>query len=107
MNAIVLRSPRSLAKPRRVEIVKHTPAVATVFQGVATAIVGGFQGVTALAVRVRQAFTAPREARWVNARQIDTPQLPPPVVPALPAEPRQVKVHDFLPEQYFVEYAVE
>ncbi len=97
MNAIVVRSPRSLAKPRRVEIVKHTPAAAVVLQGVATTLVRGFRGAAALAVRARQAVAAPpREARWVNARQVDTPQLPPPVAPALPAEPRRVKVQNFL-----------
>ena len=93
MNAIVLRSPRSLAKPRRVEIVKHTPAAATVLQGMATAVVRGFRGATDLAVRAREAAAAPRrQARWVDATEIDRPEPP----PALPAEPRQVKVTKFL-----------
>jgi len=97
MNAIVVRSPRSLSKPRRVEIVKHAPAAATVLQGVATTIVRGFRGTAALAARARDLKTAPsREARWVNARQIEAPKPPPPVAPVLPAEPRQVKVHNFL-----------
>ena len=96
MNAIVLSSPRSLSKPRRVEIIKHTPAAAIVLQGVATTIVRGFKGAAALAVRAREAIAAPpREARWVDAREVDTPQLPPPVAPALPAEPRRVKVEKF------------
>jgi hypothetical protein len=97
MNAIVVRSPRSLSKPRRVEIVKHAPAAATVFQGMATAIVRGFEGAAALAVRAGKAAAAPpREARWVEARQIDAPNQYHPVTPALPAQPRRVKVQNFL-----------
>jgi len=96
MNAIVVRSPRTLSKPRRVEIVKPTSAVGTVLQGAATAIVRGFKGGAALATRARDLAASPREARWVNARQIDAPKPPPPVAPVPPAEPRQVKVHNFL-----------
>jgi hypothetical protein len=96
MNAIVVRSPRTLSKPRRVEIVKSTSAVGTVLQGAATAIVRGFKGGATLATRARDLAAPPREARWVNARQIDAPSQYHPVAPALPPEPRQVKVQNFL-----------
>ncbi len=92
MNAIVVRSPRSLSRPRQLAIVKRTPAVVTVLQGMATAVVRGARGATALAVRAKNAVVdQPRQAKWVYATQVEAPE-PPPVVPAPPAEPRQVKV---------------
>ncbi len=97
MNAIVVRSPRRLAKPRRVQIVKHTPAVATVFQGVATTMVRGFRGAAALAVRAHEAAADHSgRVRRVDARQVDTPQRRRPTAPAPSAKPRQVRVRNFL-----------
>ena len=95
MNAIVVRSPRSLSRPRQFAIVKRTPAAATILQGVATAVVRGVRGATALAVRAKDVAVArQRQAKWVYATQVEAPD-PPPVAPALPAEPRQVKVEKF------------
>ena len=95
MKAIVVRSPRSLSRPRQLAIVKRTPAVVTVLQGMATAVVRGARGATALAVRATNAAAAhQRQAKWVYATQVEDPD-PPPVAPALPAEPRQVKVEKF------------
>jgi hypothetical protein len=95
MNAIVVRSPRSLSRPRQFAIVKRTPVAATVLQGVATALVQGIRGATALAVRAKDALVdQPRQAKWVYATQVEAPE-PPPVAPAPPAEPRQVRVEKF------------
>jgi hypothetical protein len=93
MNAIVVRSPRSLSRPRQFAIVKRTPAAATVLQCVATAVVRGIRGTTALAVRAKDMLVdQPRQARWVYATQVEVPEPPTAVVPAPLAEPRQVKV---------------
>jgi len=97
MNAIVLSSPRSLSKPRQYEIVKYTPAAATILTGMAAAAVWCVRGVTTLATRVKDMVTAPRrQARWVASRQVESPEPFSFAVPAPLAEPRQVKVTKFL-----------
>jgi hypothetical protein len=97
MNAIVVRSPRALAKPRQVEIVKYTPAAAIILKGMVAAVARGVRGATDLAVRAKDAVvTQPRQAKWVYATQVEAPEPPPAVVPVPLAEPRQVKVEKFL-----------
>ena len=74
MNALVLHSPRGLAKPRT-QIAKQGPVDSIVVQPMLTAMVRAAKQASAIAVRAYEA-AAPREStsRWVSSRQIESPE---------------------------------
>jgi hypothetical protein len=95
MNAIVVRSPRNLSRPRRVAITGRSP-VAAMLKSLAAAVVRDVHGATALADRVPQEPVAPRpQARWVASRQVDSPEPPATVAPAAPVESNRIQVRKF------------
>ena len=93
MNALVLHSPRGLAKPRT-QIVRRAPADSIVVAPLLDALARTYGRVTALAARARDsAAEQERTSRWVSSRQIESPE--PPAQPELPeprSEPKTFKV---------------
>jgi hypothetical protein len=76
MNALVLHSPRGLAKPTT-QIVRRAPADSIVVTPLLGAIARAYGCVTALAARVHDLAAAQeRTSRWVSSRQIESPELP-------------------------------
>lgn len=96
MNTIIVRSPRSLSRPRQRTITRPSPAAA-ILESLALGVVKGVRGATALAVRVqREPVVSRRRARWVDSRQVENPELPAPVATPAPAEPSRVQLRKFL-----------
>jgi len=95
MNAIVVRSPRNLSRPRRVAITGRSP-VAAILKSLTAAVVRDVHGATTLAVRAQQKPVAPRpQARWLASRQVESPEPPATVAPAAPAESNRIQVRKF------------
>ena len=76
MNALVLHSPRGLARPR-IQIVRRAPADRITVMPLLGAIAQAYGWVTAIAVRVHELAAAQeRTSRGVESRQIESPQMP-------------------------------
>jgi hypothetical protein len=75
MNALVLHSPRSLARPRT-QIVRRAPADRITVMPLLHALAWMYGRVTALVDRACDLVAQERTSRWVESRQIESPEMP-------------------------------
>jgi hypothetical protein len=75
MNALVLHSPRGLTRPRT-QIVRRAPVDRITVTPLLGALARTYGRVTALLDRVRDLVAQERTSRWVESRQIESPQMP-------------------------------
>lgn len=75
MNTLVLHSPRGLARPRT-QIIRRAPVGRITVTPLMNAVTRTYGRVTAMVAKARDLAAQERTSRWVESRQIESPELP-------------------------------